>query len=95
MIQKCVDKEIEKELYLARFYYRTKKYPVAIKKLEELSLQGTDNIEYIGNRNLLLAKAYIKTDASEQAATILNAFLADERLVKYHPAAKKYLNRAK
>lgn len=95
MIDKCNDKEIEKQLYLARFYYRTKKFPVVIKKLEALSLQNNDNIEYIGKRNLLLAKAYIKVKEKDRAAAVLSAILKDPKLADYHGESYKYLQKTK
>ncbi|MCB1198831.1 MAG: outer membrane protein assembly factor BamD [Deltaproteobacteria bacterium] len=91
MIQKCNDQEIEKQLYLASFYYRTKKYDVAIKKLEQLSLQGNVDLAYVASRNLLLAKAYLKTEEKDRAKNILQAILNNPDLKDYHSQAKKFL----
>lgn|GEM_PF-3769814 len=93
MIEKCAAKEVEKELYLAKFYYRTKRYPQAIHKLEMLSLEGSKRSEWVGQRNILMAKSYGKTNQTLKAKRILQTILETPDLKAFHAESQRYLRR--
>lgn len=95
MVEKCAAKEVEKELYLANFYYRTKRYPQAILKMEMLSLEGNNNPAWVGKRNMLMAKSYVKINKPAEAKRLFEAVLASDDLKAFHAESKRRLKQVK
>lgn len=77
----CKLKQLQYEVYVARFYLRTERYPSAIKRLEELfaaipsSAASDEPLFYLG-------KAYIMTGQKDKGREVFN------RLYKEHPSSK-------
>jgi outer membrane protein assembly factor BamD len=92
-LETCRFKQLQYEIYIARFYLRTKKYPAAIKRLEAALVQFPKSP--INDETLFcLGKAYLKNGdkaKGEQVFTRLNAeFPASKYVTEGKNLLKKF-----
>lgn len=77
----CIKKQVEYEIYVGRFYYRTGKYAAAAKRLEECVAKYPDS-PVLDEALFYLGKAYLETGDKAKG---VEAF---KRLEKQFPASK-------
>ena len=90
LIKRCKTRLAEHEVYIGRFYLRTKQYQPAIKRLEGI-LKSFPEYRYRDEAYLYLCKAYLKTEQSDKAHHIVNQLLGQFPKSDYLKDAQKLL----
>jgi outer membrane protein assembly factor BamD len=85
-LAECITKQLQHEIYVGRFYYRSEKYQAAIKRLEEC-LVRYPKLPVMDEALLYLGKAYLESGDKVKGREVL------DRLAKEYPASK-YLEEA-
>jgi len=89
-LEDCRVKQLQYEIYVGKFYLRTKHYQAAIKRLEEALVQYPE--AKINDETLLyLGEAYLWSGNKEKGREVLNRLLGDYGTSKYVAEAKKQL----
>ena len=85
-LAECITKQVQNEIYVGRFYYRSEKYQAAIKRLEEC-LVRYPRLPVMDEALLYLGKAYLESGDKVKGRE------AFDRLAKEFPASR-YLEEA-
>ena len=91
-LEVCRFKQVEHEIYVGRFYYRTDQYGAAIKRLEEAlkkyprSPAHDETLYYLGS-------AYIRTGDKTKGRDAFQRLFAEYRTSKYVDDARKFLDK--
>jgi outer membrane protein assembly factor BamD len=92
-LEVCKTKQLQYEIYVGRFYFRTDKYPAAIKRFEEAlvvfpkSKIHDETLFYLGRAYLVNGE---KTKGKEVLSRLLNEFPASS----FVPKARKILSKS-
>ncbi len=90
LIQRCENRLAEHEVYVGRFYLRTKKYEAAINRLER-ALEKHPNYFYRDEAFFYLGKAYLEVREQEKAKEVFNKLFEQFPGSKYLIDAQKLL----
>ena len=90
LVQRCLNRLAEHEVYVGRFYLRTKRYPAAIKRLER-GLEKYPNYYYRDEAYLYLGQAYLKIGEKERAKESFNKLFEQFPGSEYLIEAQKIL----
>jgi outer membrane protein assembly factor BamD len=90
LVQRCLNRLAEHEVYVGRFYLRTKKYPAAIRRLER-GLEKYPNYYYRDEAYLYLGQAYLKLGEKERAKEAFNKLFEQFPGSEYLIEAQKIL----
>lgn len=90
MIKSCLDRLAAHEIYVGRFYLRSKSYPSAVKRLEA-ALQQFPDYAHRDEAYFYLLSAYLKLEKRTQAETIFNQLSNDYPSSEFISKAQKKL----
>jgi outer membrane protein assembly factor BamD len=87
------DKQIQYEIYVGRFYFRTGKYPSAIKRLEE-ALVSFPKSDLHDETLFYLGQAYREKGEKQKGEEAFSRLLREFPKSKFAPKAEKYLKKS-
>jgi len=91
-LETCRIKQLQYELYIARFYFRTEKYPAAIKRLEEALVQFPKSP--IHDETLFcLGQAYLKNGEKAKGEQVFTRLFTEFPSSKYVSKGKNLLKK--
>lgn len=91
-LEVCRMKQVEYEVYVGRFYYRTEKYSAAVKRLEE-TLKKYPKSPINDETLFYLGSAYIRTGEKAKGRDAFQQLFAEYRTSKYVNEARKFLDK--
>jgi outer membrane protein assembly factor BamD len=91
-LEVCRIKQVEHEVYVGRFYYRTDRYGAAIKRLEE-ALKKYPRSPAHDETLFYLGSSYIRAGEKEKGRDTFQRLFAEHRTSKYVDEARKFLDK--
>lgn len=91
-LEVCRLKQVEHEIYVGRFYYRTDQYGAAIKRLEE-ALRKYPRSPAHDETLFYLGSAYIRTGDKAKGRDAFQRLFAEYRTSKYVDEARKFMDK--
>ncbi|GLI37513.1 outer membrane protein assembly factor BamD [Geobacter hydrogenophilus] len=91
-LEVCRLKQVEHEIYVGRFYYRTDQYGAAIKRLEE-TLKKYPRSPAHDETLFYLGSAYIRTGDKAKGRDAFQRLFAEYRTSKYVDEARKFMDK--
>jgi len=91
-IRSCRDKQLQYELYVAKFYLRTVAYPAAIGRFEG-ALYSFFDLPRNDETLFFLGRAYLNSGQKEKGREVYSRLLNEYSSSKYVPDAKKAIDK--
>jgi len=88
----CRTKQVEYEIYVGRFYYRTDQYGAAIKRLEE-ALKKYPRSPVNDETLFYLGSSYIRSGEKDKGRDAFQKLFTEYRTSKYVNEARKFLDK--
>lgn len=86
------NKQLQYEVYVGRFYFRTGKYPAAIKRLEE-ALVSFPKSDHLDETLYYLGRAYLAKGDKKKGEETFSRLLRDFPASKFAPESRKILKK--
>jgi outer membrane protein assembly factor BamD len=92
-LEVCKTKQLQYEIYVGRFYFRTDKYPAAIKRFEE-ALVVFPKSRIHDETLFYLGRAYLDNGEKPKGKEVLSRLLNEFPSSKFVPKTRKILNKS-